>query len=436
MHAPVDEFAGDLGWAAAVGTPLAPATGSMRREASVGVEVRPFGVTCNIQCQYCYQNPQRDAGNLLRSYDVDEMMAAIEQEGRPFILFGGEALLMPKPDLERLWAWGYAKYGRNSLQTNGTLIDDDHIRMFKQYGVSLGISIDGPGPLNDVRWGGSLERTRENTARTEAAIDRLLAEGIRPGLIVTLSRSNAVGERLAFLLDWFRELERKGIRSVRIHVLETETEAVRSKYALTPEENLTAMRAFAALGRELTTLKLDLFKDMRNLLRGTDKRVTCIWNACDPYTTSAVRGIEGNGQRSNCGRTNKDGIDFTKADSPGYERYLALYYTPQEAGGCKGCRFFLMCKGQCPGTAIDGDWRNRTEYCHLWKQLFRELEEEMLDRGELPLSADPRRIDVERDMLETWARGENSTIAGILAARGWSPNDAAGRDGPAMAGAR
>jgi hypothetical protein len=27
-------------------------------------ELRPLGVACNIQCQYCYQNPQRDAGNL------------------------------------------------------------------------------------------------------------------------------------------------------------------------------------------------------------------------------------------------------------------------------------------------------------------------------------------------------------------------------------
>ena len=80
-----------------------------------------------------------------------------------------------------------------------------------------------------------------------------------------------------------------------------------------------------------------------------------------------MQGIEGTDQRSNCGRTNKDGIDFVKSDREGFERYLALYYTPQEYGGCKDCRFFLMCKGQCPGTAIDRDWRNRTEHCEVWK---------------------------------------------------------------------
>ncbi len=84
------------------------------------------------------------------------------------------------------------------------------------------------------------------------------------------------------------------------------------------------------------------------MLVGEDHGTSCIWNACDPYTTQAVRGVAGQGQRNNCGRTNKDGIDFGKADTPGYERYLALYQTPQEAGGCSGCSFFLMCKGQCP----------------------------------------------------------------------------------------
>jgi uncharacterized protein len=44
----------------------------------MGVELRPLGVKCNIQCQYCYQNPQRDAGNVLHDFDFDKMMAAVD----------------------------------------------------------------------------------------------------------------------------------------------------------------------------------------------------------------------------------------------------------------------------------------------------------------------------------------------------------------------
>jgi len=131
----------------------------------MSVEVRPLGVQCNIACQYCYQNPQRDAGNQNRLYDLGLIKEALRQEGGPFSLFGGEPLLVPLKDLEDLWAWGLERFGRNGVQTNGSLIQDEHIRLFKKYRVGVGISIDGPDELNDVRWNGSLERTRQATRR-------------------------------------------------------------------------------------------------------------------------------------------------------------------------------------------------------------------------------------------------------------------------------
>jgi len=381
-----------------------------------------LGVACNIQCQYCYQNPQRDAGNVPRAYDLEAMKAAVEREGGPFTLFGGEGLLVPEDDLEALWAWGLERYGSNGVQTNGVLINDAHVRMFHRYQVQVGVSIDGPGELNDARWAGTPERTREATAKTEAAIERLCAEGIPPSLIVTLHRGNATAEKLPVMHDWLRRLEALGVTSARLHALEVDSDDVGVVYALSAEENLVAFSSFLGLEAELSTLGLDLFDDMRNLLLGTDDQTTCVWNACDPYTTRAVRGVEGMGQASNCGRTNKDGIDFVKAPVEGFERYLALYHTPQEHGGCADCRFFVMCKGQCPGTAIDGDWRNRTEHCDLWKGLFRGLEDQLLDAGEIPLSASPERRDVEAGFLELWATGESTSIAGV---RRWMTERAA-----------
>jgi len=117
----------------------------------MSVELRPLGVKCNIACQYCYQNPQREAGNITSAYDLDKMKAAVEAERTDFLLFGGEPLVLPERDLERLWRWGFEKFGHNGVQTNGTLINDSHIRMFKQYRVHVAISEDGPGDLNDAR---------------------------------------------------------------------------------------------------------------------------------------------------------------------------------------------------------------------------------------------------------------------------------------------
>src|SRR5258708_24979941 len=114
----------------------------------MGVELRPLGVNCNIACQYCYQNPIRDAGNLIKTYDIGAMKDAIKRDGGPFTMFGGEPLLMPEEDLEEMWAWGLEQFGSNGIQTNGALINDNHVRMFQQYKVNVGISVDGPNDLN------------------------------------------------------------------------------------------------------------------------------------------------------------------------------------------------------------------------------------------------------------------------------------------------
>lgn len=381
----------------------------------MSVELRPNGVLCNINCAYCYQNPQRQAGNVTKLYDIDLMKTALTAENRPFTLFGGEALTLPDHDLEELWSWGYDRFGSNSVQTNGILIRDEHIQMFRKYKVKVGISIDGPGELNDLRRLGSLEETRKATAKTEAAIERLCREGMAPSLIVTLHRQNAAPAKLPSLLNWMRFIDSIGVTDVRLHILETESSAIRKAFALSDSENIAAFLQFAELERSLCHIRFDVFREIRNLLIGKDRNVSCVWKGCDPYTTAAVTGIEGNGQRSNCGRTNKEGIDFVKAQDVGFERYLALYYTSQEHGGCADCRFFLMCKGQCPGTAVDGDWRNRSEHCEVWKALFEACENQLSAAGTPAISTQPLlRESLETQMIEAWARGSNPSLESLL----------------------
>jgi uncharacterized protein len=380
----------------------------------MSLEVRPLGVRCNIGCEYCYQEPQRDAGNFGGAYDLDAMKRAIEKHQQSFTLFGGEPLMLPLSDLEDLWAFGFARHGENGVQTNGTLIEDSHIELFRKYSVRVGISIDGPGELNDARQAGSQLRTREMTRRTEVAIAKLCAAGMPPGLIVTLHRGNATAEKLPVMNQWIQGLDRDGIRTLRLHILEVDKHHVRSKLALTDDENVAAFLNFVRLEEDLATIRFDIFSDLKKMLLGRDDQTSCVWRSCDPYTTGAVQGIEGRGQSSNCGRTNKDGVDFIKTDTPAFERYIALYHTPQAANGCNGCRFFLMCRGQCPGTAVDGDWRNRTEHCEVWKRLFRFFEERFLDQGIVPLSAKPERSALEMRAIDAWSRGNNVSLRNLL----------------------
>jgi len=383
----------------------------------MAVELRPLGVKCNIACHYCYQNAERQVVGNSREYDIGRMKDALLKQGGAFTLFGGEPLLIRKPDLEELFAFGLEHFGKNAIQTNGTLMDEGHVDLFLRYNVAVGLSIDGPGQCNAARWAGSIQRTSEATRRSEEALHLLLSRGIRPGIIVTLHRANAHGQAFEDLIDWLISLDYLGVPQVRLHLLEVDSDAVRRDLRLDDSEACQVLDELRQLERRvLKNLRFDIFQEIESLLRGRDEVASCTWRACDPYTTPAVRGIEGHGQTSNCGRTNKSGVDYLKAELHGLERYLALFQTQQQDGGCAGCRFFLACKGQCPGTAIDGDWRNRSEQCEIWKHLFVQIESDLMAIGVLPISMRSDRGQIELVQMENWANGVNPPLSSVVAA--------------------
>lgn len=378
----------------------------------MSIEVSPVGVICNLSCPYCYEHPMRDAGNFTngKEYDLDKMIQSLEKEKHSFSLFGGEPLLTDINTLEKLWEYGYNRFSTNGIQTNGTLITQKHIELFKKYNVHVGISLDGPDELNDARWAGSLSETRRRTGLTLEAIDNLIKNNHIPSLIITLHKLNATKEKLPRLKSWLKELDNKGLQAARLHVLEVEYSSVSESFSLTPQRNKEVMLEMAQFESECKNLRFDVFKDIKNMLLAEDNEVTCTFHECDPYTTSAVQGIDGQGIKSNCGRTNKDGVNFIKSDTYGYERQLALYHTPQEYGGCKDCRFFIMCKGQCPGTGENSDWRNKTDLCEMYFDLFEHFEKKYEEAGVLPLSRSPELKRIENIMMNMWSKQSRTGI--------------------------
>ena len=156
----------------------------------------------------------RDAGNFGDDgYDFEAIKATMEKYGvSDLTLFGGEPLVAPMARLEELFAYGYQRFKGSNIQTNGELITEAHIQMFKKYRVTVGTSLDGPDALNDMRWKASLEATRAATATIEANIARLCREGIRISVIVTLHRLNGTGSNFDRLREWIKGLYGGGHR--------------------------------------------------------------------------------------------------------------------------------------------------------------------------------------------------------------------------------
>jgi len=378
----------------------------------MSIVLRPHGVACNIACQYCYQNPLRNAAGTAPKFDFDAVTEAVDKLNEPLHLFGGEPLLLSYSDIERLIQFNLKRFGQPPrVQSNGVLMTTQHVSLFSRYGVKVGISIDGPGELNDARWAGSLAKTRASTKSTLRSIDLLLDAGLCDGIMVQLSRANGIPPALETLCTWLTELDAKGVQTARIHILGLDDTAARDAYGLTVAENVHAITRLVELAKGLQRMRLDVSSDRRGMLLMEDEAVSCTFRGCDPLFTEAVFGLSGDGEPNKCGFTDKEGIDFLKTDIPNYERYLALYQTPQAYGGCQDCRFFVACKGQCPGSAIEGDWRNRSDNCEAWRQLFAHAEAELVAEGAVPISIHPRRHDVESALVMAWSSGGNPTLS-------------------------
>lgn len=381
------------------------------------LELKPLGNACNINCTYCYQDPMRKAGNTRTSnkYDLDLMMDIADKSNHAengYTVFGGEGLLIPKRDLEKIFKRSFERYGRAAIQTNGTLLDDDHIEMFKKYNVALGLSFDGYGELNELRRSFSDEKTNELTNKTIEAMKKLIANRLGFGVIITIHKSNGTPERLPKIFDFLRWLGDMGVHSGAFHMLEVDSLEA-AKHSLTAEENEYAfMEILDFLKRpENADLKYHPFIEMEFMMAGNNANASCVWNSCNATDTASVYGIEGNGQLSNCGMVNKEGIEWTKPDTGQvYFRDLILYNTPQEQGGCGGCEFFILCNGYCTGSAIDNDWRNRTVHCSTLKKMFKRYETDLEDAGVIPFSKHKDRRRLEEIYIDNLAHSLRLTI--------------------------
>lgn len=128
---------------------------------------------CNLQCKYCYAEggnygkcsklmDLETAEKIVRYINTSEELKHIHY----ITFFGGEPLLNPEV-IEYICENTYQRNVEYLLQTNGTVLDDDILRILKKYHIILTISLDGPEEVNDfnridLKGNGTYKRIIEN----------------------------------------------------------------------------------------------------------------------------------------------------------------------------------------------------------------------------------------------------------------------------------
>jgi uncharacterized protein len=127
------------------------------------VMIKPAGASCNLACQYCFYLPKKALYPGKQTRMNDTVLEAftrqyIEAQDIPEVTFGwqgGEPLLMGLEFFKKAISLQekYKKPGTNvsnTMQTNGTLLDDAWGKFLHDNSFLVGISIDGPPAIHDT----------------------------------------------------------------------------------------------------------------------------------------------------------------------------------------------------------------------------------------------------------------------------------------------
>src|ERR1019366_6320534 len=123
---------------------------------------KPVGPICNLDCKYCFylekENLYPSPRKFVMSDDVLEnyVRQYIASQSGPEVSFawqGGEPTLLGvgyfRKVVELQARYANGKTIGNSIQTNGTLLDDEWCKFFRENRFLVGSSIDGPRDLHE-----------------------------------------------------------------------------------------------------------------------------------------------------------------------------------------------------------------------------------------------------------------------------------------------
>lgn len=332
---------------------------------------KPAGPACNLTCEYCYYleksklfvDPRHTfmTDDMLETF-IRNYIEAQTMDEVQFTWHGGEAM-MRNLDFYRKAMRLQQYYGRdkkiyNSLQTNGTLLNDEWCRFLRQNGWLVGISIDGPQEFHD-----EYRRNRAGKAsfaQTMRGINLLKRHGVEWNALAVVNDYNAdyPDEFYEFFndigcqyLQFTPVVERKkadGMLSAG-----TDPEGSVTDFSVRPEQwGLFLCRVFDIWRkRDVGKIFVQLFDATLANWVGVEPGVCTLAQTC-----GHAGAVEHNGDVYSC-----DHFVFPEYKLGNLRTHTVteMMYSPrQQAFGaakhdtlprqCRECRWLFACNGECP----------------------------------------------------------------------------------------
>ncbi len=181
---------------------------------TISVMIKPASASCNLRCRYCFYadvSEQREVQSygIMKEETMRELIRRVGEylagSGTANISFqGGEPTLAGLPYF-RSFVREFENYPdvkvNYSIQTNGTLIDAEWARFFKENGFLVGVSLDGyEKNMNAFRLGADGKGVYYRVIR---GIDALRREKVDFNILTVVTRELAKHPKALF--DFFKD---------------------------------------------------------------------------------------------------------------------------------------------------------------------------------------------------------------------------------------
>lgn len=200
--------------------------------------MKPIGPACNLACRYCYYPQDETPVNKMDDARLEQFIRryiAAQPAGAREINFVWQGRAAAgRPELLQKALALQARYApdgvtiSNSLQTNGTLINDPWCRLFREHGFIIGLSLEGNEALQDYHRPD--KRGRSTWSAALRGIDLLHQHQVDFNLLVVVH--NEMAAHAAAIYD---RLVGLGARYLQFQPLMSEGAALREGYQLSAD---------------------------------------------------------------------------------------------------------------------------------------------------------------------------------------------------------
>ena len=350
---------------------------------------------CNLGCVYCYTNPNAEKG-IMDSNDLFNMINKISENNREagsshLIWHGGEPLL-PGIDFykeiiniqENVKKIIKGHKYRNSIQTNGTLLNSEFLDFFQEQKFKIGLSLDGNEYTHNLN-----RHYKDGSTSFDdvfSAITELKKRKMGRGVICVLNKNTA--SNLKEIYRFFKDNEIYPQMNVQI----PSGRALDNKeLGLTPREFGESMIKLFDMwfyDNSKPIIEIDPFADIiKNLSNYRNK------NKDDEYPTgcsfrnncaNSFISVTPGGNVYPCGRfagdskfymgnINKGSIEEILS-SDVHQKFLKRH--DEGIKSCKPCEYKPICNSGCPDNAFlfHENILTKDGYCEGYKMLFKYIE--------------------------------------------------------------